>query len=68
MTNWVYAYDYARTGFGSNHPGGAIFAFCDGSVRFLTNAVSTSLIGNTNLTILDALCSYNGGEVIPDNY
>ena len=41
--------------FGSNHPGGANFVFCDGSVRFLTNS--------TPILLLKALASRNSGEV-----
>ncbi|MDR2437980.1 MAG: DUF1559 domain-containing protein, partial [Planctomycetaceae bacterium] len=41
------------SGFGSNHSGGANFVFCDGSVRFVSETVSTS--------ILMSLASRNGG-------
>jgi prepilin-type N-terminal cleavage/methylation domain-containing protein/prepilin-type processing-associated H-X9-DG protein len=44
--------------FGSGHPGGANFAFGDGSVRFL------SLISNTDLPLLQALSTRKGGEII----
>lgn len=43
--------------FGSAHPGGANFAFCDGSTRFLT------LTSNADLPVLQALSTRNGGEV-----
>jgi prepilin-type N-terminal cleavage/methylation domain-containing protein/prepilin-type processing-associated H-X9-DG protein len=43
--------------FGSAHPGGANFAFCDGSTRFLT------LTSNNDLPVLQALSTRNGGEV-----
>jgi prepilin-type N-terminal cleavage/methylation domain-containing protein/prepilin-type processing-associated H-X9-DG protein len=43
--------------FGSAHPGGANFAFCDGSTRFLT------LTSNLDLPVLQALSTRNGGEV-----
>jgi prepilin-type N-terminal cleavage/methylation domain-containing protein/prepilin-type processing-associated H-X9-DG protein len=43
-------------GFSSFHPGGADFAFADGSVRFLKN--------NGNGTILRALANRNDGEMI----
>ncbi|MDR2704412.1 MAG: DUF1559 domain-containing protein [Planctomycetaceae bacterium] len=42
------------SGFGSNHSGGANFVFCDGSVRFVSETVSTS--------ILMSLASRDGGE------
>jgi prepilin-type processing-associated H-X9-DG protein len=57
---------YGRFGIGSNHPGGANFAFCDGSVHFLPNSVSTTMVGN--ITLLMALASYNGGEVTLDDF
>ena len=57
---------YAARGYGSNHVGGCNFAFCDGSVRFITSAVSTSQLGD--ITLLQALSSINGGEPIPANY
>jgi prepilin-type processing-associated H-X9-DG protein/prepilin-type N-terminal cleavage/methylation domain-containing protein len=43
--------------YGSGHPGGANFAFVDGSVRFLSD--------QTSLTTLQALSTRAGGEVIP---
>jgi prepilin-type processing-associated H-X9-DG protein/prepilin-type N-terminal cleavage/methylation domain-containing protein len=43
-------------GFGSYHPGGANFAFCDGSVRFLKSG--------TNQRVLSALATRAGGEVV----
>jgi prepilin-type N-terminal cleavage/methylation domain-containing protein/prepilin-type processing-associated H-X9-DG protein len=42
--------------FGSYHPGGANFAFCDGSVKFLK--------GTTDLRVLSALGTRAGGEVV----
>jgi len=48
-------------GFGSYHPGGANFLFCDGSVKFLRSS--------TNLTVLSALGTRAGGEVVSqDSY
>jgi prepilin-type processing-associated H-X9-DG protein len=46
--------------FGSEHPSGANFAFCDGSVRFLSN--------DTNPTTLQYLITYAGGEVLPSGW
>jgi prepilin-type N-terminal cleavage/methylation domain-containing protein/prepilin-type processing-associated H-X9-DG protein len=44
-------------GFGSWHSGGANFVFCDGSVHFLPDSMS--------FPIFVAMCTANGGEVIP---
>ena len=52
-------YHVARTqSFGSEHPGGANFAMCDGSVRFIGDAVTTVTFA--------ALGSMDGGEVVTD--
>jgi len=44
--------------FGSSHPGGAFFAFCDGGVRFLTE--------ETDLVALRNLATIAGGELESD--
>jgi prepilin-type processing-associated H-X9-DG protein len=48
--------------FGSAHPMGANFSFGDGSVRFL------KLTSNTDLPVLQALSTRNGGENIQDDF
>jgi len=47
--------------FSSNHTGGANFVFCDGSVRFLRDAIDY-------VSVLQCLASPEGGEVISGNY
>jgi len=49
-------YSAAAKGFASRHPGGANFAFADGSVKFLKKTIS--------MPTYCALGSRNGGEVI----
>jgi prepilin-type N-terminal cleavage/methylation domain-containing protein/prepilin-type processing-associated H-X9-DG protein len=46
--------------YGSGHAQGANFSFCDGSVRFLSNAI------NSTPTLLPDLCTRAGGEPISD--
>jgi prepilin-type processing-associated H-X9-DG protein len=54
-------------GFRSQHPGGANFAFCDGSVKFLKSTID---MGNPNFTppinigVYRQLSTRKGGEVV----
>lgn len=52
----INAADAGADGFGSNHPGGANFLFCDGSVQFLRDGTSKALFS--------ALGTRSGGEII----
>ena len=56
QSNLNHRCNYAARGFKSRHPGGANFAFADGSVKFLKNTI--------NRLTYCALGSRNGGEVI----
>lgn len=48
----------------SFHDNGANFLFADGHVSFLDYSTATTMTGSGN-SILQALCTRNGGEVIP---
>jgi len=53
-------YTYAWQ-FGSKHPGGANFLFCDGSVKFLRNEIDY-------ISVLQALATPEGSEVPSNDY
>jgi prepilin-type N-terminal cleavage/methylation domain-containing protein/prepilin-type processing-associated H-X9-DG protein len=49
--------------YGSAHPQGVNFAFCDGSVHFLSNGVNGAATLPNGVTLLQALSTRAGGEV-----
>jgi prepilin-type N-terminal cleavage/methylation domain-containing protein/prepilin-type processing-associated H-X9-DG protein len=51
----------------SFHTGGGNFLMGDGSVRFLTYAIAAPLASNTATTMIEAMVTTNGGEVVPNN-
>jgi prepilin-type N-terminal cleavage/methylation domain-containing protein/prepilin-type processing-associated H-X9-DG protein len=57
QSNFTTTYEYPRVNaFGSLHPGGANFAMCDGSVRFIKSTIAQP--------IYQALGTRAGGEVV----
>jgi prepilin-type processing-associated H-X9-DG protein len=50
--------------FGSAHPGEANLAWCDGSVRFMSNAVNGAPALANRESFLEALCTRAGGEAV----
>jgi prepilin-type processing-associated H-X9-DG protein len=54
-----------RYHFWSLHPGGGNWLFADGSVRYVTYATGSAPLPNGQ-TVMEALASRNGGEVVSD--
>lgn len=65
---------FRRHAFGSGHPEGANFVFCDASVHFINNSInnapqiessSTAVYSISGpISVLTALCTINGGETV----
>jgi len=54
----------------SFHPGGAMWAMGDGSVRFISYSAGAAVVAQVNginVTMLEVLASRDGGEVTPSN-
>ena len=73
VNSWLFlqsGFDYrtlGQFGFRSQHPGGANFVFCDGSVRFLKETIDMGSPNYTppiNLGVYRQLSTREGGEVI----
>jgi len=63
--------DVHRYHFWSLHPGGGMWLFGDGSVKFIAYTVATQNVGtinNISVSLLEALASRNGGEVLAGEY
>jgi prepilin-type N-terminal cleavage/methylation domain-containing protein/prepilin-type processing-associated H-X9-DG protein len=58
------AENYRLYAYGSGHPGGANFAFADGSVRFVSDSIPLATLRAATLRALSTRAS---GEVIPGN-
>jgi prepilin-type processing-associated H-X9-DG protein len=56
--------DSHRYHFWSLHTGGGMWLFADGRVQFITYAAGTAFSGTPGVTVLEALSSRNGGEVV----
>jgi prepilin-type N-terminal cleavage/methylation domain-containing protein/prepilin-type processing-associated H-X9-DG protein len=67
LLQWLYAFYYQLSTYGSSHPQGANFVFCDGSVHFLSNSINNASLvtgDSGSVTLLQALCTRANGEVI----
>lgn len=61
--HWAGGRDEPSGGFGSRHSGGANFAMCDGSVRFVNEGIEWSA-KDTARDVFNALGTRNAGEVV----
>ena len=57
---WQDLFDKRVSAYGSEHPGGANLAFCDGSVRFIPNSLS--------IVTLIALSTRAAGDIVAEDY
>jgi prepilin-type N-terminal cleavage/methylation domain-containing protein/prepilin-type processing-associated H-X9-DG protein len=72
-TTALLAYYARNSTYGSGHPQGANFVFCDGSVHFISNSINNAALvpgvsmatgAPTMMTLLQALSTTAGGEVV----